>query len=254
MKIVRFSHNHHEQLGVLEGEEIRPLQGALDQLVPVPGAKPTPLKAARLLAPVVPGKIVAIGLNYRDHAAERGNKVPTEPLIFLKPSTCVIGPGDAIIYPPQTSNLHYEGELAVVIAKRARNVSRAQARSYVLGYTCLNDVTARDLQDHDVQFTRGKSFDTFAPIGPMIVTSIDPSDLAIETRLNGEVRQHSRTSNLVFDCDYLISYVSQVMTLMPGDVITTGTPGGIGPMKVGDTVEVEIEGIGCLRNTIAAPA
>lgn len=253
MKIVRFRHHDRELYGILEGDRIAPLEGVPSAARPASGAAPVLLGEVRLLAPVLPGKIVAIGVNYRDHAQEMGRELPKEPMIFIKPSTAVIGPGDEIVYPPQTRNLHYEGELAIVIGKAARNVSVSEARNFILGYTCMNDVTARDLQRQDVQFTRGKGFDTFAPLGPAIETELDPSDLALETKLNGEVRQHSRTSNLIFGCEFLVSFVSQVMTLLPGDVISTGTPSGVGPMKLGDMVEVEIEKIGCLRNTVAAP-
>jgi 2-keto-4-pentenoate hydratase/2-oxohepta-3-ene-1,7-dioic acid hydratase in catechol pathway len=249
MKLVRYTSKGTVAFGALDNDLITPLGGNLKPS----GADAVDLGSARLLAPVTPSKIVAIGLNYADHAAEANRELPKEPMLFIKPSTAVIGPGDEIIYPPQTSNLHYEGELAIVISKTARNVSMADARRHVLGYTCANDVTARDLQRRDVQFTRGKGFDTFAPLGPWIVTDIDPSDLAIQTRLNGAVRQNSRTSKLIFNCEYLISFISWVMTLLPGDVISTGTSAGVGPMQVGDTVEVEIEHIGCLRNTIAAP-
>lgn len=253
MKVVRFRHHDRELYGVLEADRISPLEGVPAGATPVSGAAPIPLAQVRLLAPVLPSKIVAIGVNYRDHAQEMGRELPTQPMIFIKPSTAVIGPGDPIVYPPQTGNLHYEGELAIVIGKTARNVSENEARNFILGYTCMNDVTARDLQRQDVQFTRGKGFDTFAPLGPAIETELDPSDLALVTRLNGEVRQKSRTSNLIFGCNFLVSFVSQVMTLLPGDVISTGTPSGVGPMKLGDTVEVEIEKIGCLRNVVAAP-
>lgn len=253
MKIVRYRHAGRDAYGALAGDRVTPLDGAIEALTPAADATPLALSAVRLLAPAVPSKIVAIGLNYADHAAEGNRELPKEPMLFIKPSTAVIGPDDEIVYPPQTGNLHHEGELAIVIGRTARNVSPADARRYVLGYTCANDVTARDLQRRDVQFTRGKGFDTFAPLGPWIVTGLDPADLALATRVNGVVRQQSRTSQLIFNCDYLVSFISQVMTLLPGDVISTGTPAGVGPMKVGDVVEVEIEQIGCLRNTIAAP-
>jgi 2-keto-4-pentenoate hydratase/2-oxohepta-3-ene-1,7-dioic acid hydratase in catechol pathway len=253
MKIVRYRHDGRDHYGALEGDRIAPLDGTIEALTQAAGATPLALSAVRLLAPATPSKIVAIGLNYADHAAEGNRELPKEPMLFIKPSTAVIGPGDEIVYPSQTANLHHEGELAIVIGKPARNVSPADARGYIFGYTCANDVTARDLQRRDVQFTRGKGFDTFAPLGPWIVTGLDPSDLALETRVNGAVRQKSRTSQLIFNCDYLVSFISQVMTLLPGDVISTGTPAGVGPMKVGDVVEVEIEQIGCLKNTIAAP-
>lgn len=253
MKIIRFNYGNEERFGALDGDRVTLLEGTLDALKPVSNAKPIGSSEIRLLAPVLSGKIVAVGLNYRDHAEETGHELPKAPMLFIKPSTAVIGPEDAIVYPPQTKRLDYEGELAIVIARTAKNVAEKDARKYVLGYTCLNDVTARDLQRLDGQFTRAKGFDTFAPIGPVIVTELEPDDLQVETRLNGERRQKNRTSNLIFGCDYLVSFISHVMTLLPGDVISTGTPSGIGPMQVGDTVEVEIEKIGCLRNTIAAP-
>jgi 2-keto-4-pentenoate hydratase/2-oxohepta-3-ene-1,7-dioic acid hydratase in catechol pathway len=253
MKIVRFRYDGRDRYGALEDDRITALEGTIEDLVPAKSVASIALADGRLLAPATPSKIVAIGLNYADHAAEGNRELPKEPMIFIKPSTAVIGPGDDIVYPPQTTNLHHEGELAIVIGKTARNVARSEARRYVLGYTCANDVTARDLQRRDVQFTRGKGFDTFAPLGPWIVTDLDPSDLALEVRVNGEVRQKSRTSQLIFDCDFLVSFISQVMTLLPGDVISTGTPAGVSPMKIGDVVEVEIERIGCLKNAIAAP-
>jgi 2-keto-4-pentenoate hydratase/2-oxohepta-3-ene-1,7-dioic acid hydratase in catechol pathway len=252
MKLVRFDDKGKARFGSLDGDRITPLDGSIDALTPS-GEAAIPRSSVRLLAPVTPSKIVAIGLNYADHAAEGNREPPKEPMLFIKPSTAVIGPDDEIIYPPQTANLHHEGELAIVIGRTASRVGERDARGHVLGYTCANDVTARDLQRRDVQFTRGKGFDTFAPLGPWIVTGIDPSDLALETRVNGAVRQKSRTSFLIFNCDYLVSFISHVMTLLPGDVISTGTPAGVGPMQVGDVVEVEIEKIGCLRNRIAAP-
>jgi len=253
MRIVRFRQDGRDHYGSLEDDRIARLEGTIEALTPARGVAPVARNDVRLLAPVTPSKIVAIGLNYADHAAEGNRELPKEPMLFIKPSTAVIGPGDEIIYPAQSSNLHHEGELAIVIGKAARNVQQADARQYVLGYTCANDVTARDLQRRDVQFTRGKGFDTFAPLGPWIVTDLDPSDLALEVRVNGEVRQKSRTAQLIFNCDFLVSFISQVMTLLPGDVISTGTPAGVSPMQVGDVVEVEIERIGCLINTIAAP-
>ena len=197
-----------------------------------------------------PTKIVAIGLNYHDHARELNMTVPDYPLIFLKPPSSVIGNGETIIYPPQTEELHYEGELAVIIKDRIKSVSREEASRHIAGYSCANDVTARDLQRKDGQWTRSKSFDTFSPLGPRIVSDIDPTNSEIMTRVNGVVKQHSNTNNLIFDVYQLVSYVSGIMTLMPGDVIITGTPRGVGPLRVGDEVEVEIEGIGVLRNTV----
>jgi len=209
------------------------------------------LKDVKLLAPVVPTKIVAIGLNYKAHAAEFGKPLPETPLLFMKPSTTVIGPNDAIVYPSHMSRrVDYEGELAVVIGARTKDVTRADAPGCILGYTCINDVTARDLQGKDGQFTRAKGFDTFAPMGPWIETGLDPQALRIETFLNGEKRQDTSTSDMIFGVYEIVSFVSQVMTLLPGDVIATGTPPGVGKMKPGDTVEVVIEGIGRLGNTV----
>jgi len=204
----------------------------------------------RVLAPVLQSKIVAIGLNYRAHAEETGRGLPEEPMIFLKPTTSVIGPGETIVMPPQSARVDHEAELAVVMGKAARNVSEADALEYVLGYTCANDVTARDLQAKDVQFTRAKGFDTFCPLGPHIVTDIDAGKLELECRVRGEVRQHSNTSDLVFGVAKLIEFVSSVMTLLPADVILTGTPDGISPLQDGDNVEVEIENIGILSNPV----
>ena len=212
------------------------------------------LQQARLLAPCSPSKIVAVGLNYRDHAEEMGLTIPEEPILFLKPSTSVIGPGDTIVLPPQSARVDYEAEMAIVISKSARNVSRKEAQEHILGYTCLNDVTARDLQSKDGQWTRAKSFDTFCPIGPWIDTELDGSDLKIELYLNGVSKQQSRTSNLIFSPAELVEFISAVMTLHPGDVIATGTTSGIGPMGPGDTVEVRIEGIGSLVNHAAKPS
>jgi 2-keto-4-pentenoate hydratase/2-oxohepta-3-ene-1,7-dioic acid hydratase in catechol pathway len=205
----------------------------------------------KLLAPCSPSKIVAVGLNYRNHAEELNKKIPDEPLLFMKPSTSIIGHEDKIIYPDHiASRVDYEGELAVVIGKQTKWVNESEAFDYIFGYTCINDVTARDLQVKDVQYTRAKGFDSFAPIGPVIETDIDPSDLEISTFLNGELKQHSRTSELIFKVPRLISFISRVMTLLPGDIIATGTPSGIGPMKNNDIVEIEIENIGRLVNYV----
>ncbi len=205
----------------------------------------------RMLPPVVPGKIVAVGLNYRDHAQEMGIELPKEPILFMKPSTSVIGHLDAIRYPAQSSRVDYEAELAVVIGRGCKDVKAAHAREYILGYTCFNDVTARDLQEKDGQWTRSKSFDTFAPIGPWIVTDLeDPLSLTIRAYLNGELKQSSNTANLIFNVFDLIEFISSVMTLNPGDVIATGTPSGIGPMNIGDEIAIEIQGIGILENKV----
>jgi 2-keto-4-pentenoate hydratase/2-oxohepta-3-ene-1,7-dioic acid hydratase in catechol pathway len=206
----------------------------------------------KLLAPALPGKIIAVGLNYRDHALEMGLELPAEPIIFMKPSTSVNGPGDEIIYPTQSNRVDYEAELAVVISKQCRNVQANDAHDVILGYTCMNDVTARDLQVKDGQWTRAKSFDTFAPVGPWIVTDIaDPNNLAITSRLNGEIKQSSNTNNLIFNIFALIEFISSVMTLEKWDIIATGTPAGVGPMVRGDEVEIAIEGIGALTNRVA---
>jgi 2-keto-4-pentenoate hydratase/2-oxohepta-3-ene-1,7-dioic acid hydratase in catechol pathway len=206
---------------------------------------------AELLPPAVPTKIIAVGRNYAEHAKELGNEPPSEPIIFLKPPTALLPPNGTIIRPPQSQRVDYEGELAMVIGKRGRNVQAGRWRDVVQGFTCANDVTARDLQKKDVQFTRGKGFDTFCPIGPCIETDLDPSDLRLVTRVNGEIKQNGRTSQMVFPCSVLIEFISAIMTLEPGDVILTGTPAGVGPLASGDEVEVEIEGIGTLRNHVA---
>lgn len=204
----------------------------------------------RVLAPVLPSKIIAIGLNYKAHAEETGRGLPEEPMIFLKPTTSVIGPGETIVMPPQSQRVDHEAELAVVLGKAARNVTEEAALDAVLGYTCANDVTARDLQAKDIQFTRAKGFDTFCPLGPEIVTGIDAGSLDLSCRVAGEVRQRSNTSDLVFGVASLVAFVSSVMTLLPGDVILTGTPDGISPLKDGDIVDVEISGIGILSNPV----
>lgn len=211
-----------------------------------------PLEEVVLLAPCEPSKIIALGLNYRDHAAELGWPLPEEPLLFLKPPSAVIGPGETILLPPQSRRVDYEAEVAVVIGRQAKDVPAAAALDYVWGYTCFNDVTARDLQKKDGQFTRAKGFDTFAPLGPWIETEIaDLSRITVEAYVNGERRQHSHTGNLVFDIPTLISFISHIMTLMPGDVIATGTPAGIGPLREGDVVEIRVEGVGSLINPVA---
>ena len=198
-----------------------------------------------------PSKIVAVGRNYADHAKELGNDAPSEPIIFMKPPTAVLEPGGTIIRPSISQRVDFEGELAIVIGREAKNVAAAHWRHYVQGFTCANDVTARDLQKKDVQFTRAKSFDTFCPLGPHVESELDPSRLRIQTRVNGETRQDANTEQMIFKCDVIIEFITQVMTLLPGDVILTGTPAGVGPLNAGDTVEVEIEGIGILRNVVA---
>jgi 2-keto-4-pentenoate hydratase/2-oxohepta-3-ene-1,7-dioic acid hydratase in catechol pathway len=209
------------------------------------------LSDARLLSPVLPrSKVVGIGRNYAAHAAEMGNELPDEPLMFLKPNTSVVGPGDPVFYPRQTEELHFEGELAVVIGRICRDVPKEKYADVIHGYTVGNDVTARDLQRKDGQFTRAKGFDSFCPLGPWVETDLDVSDLRVQTYLNGEVKQDGRTSDLIFDVPTLIAHVTSVMTLLPGDVILTGTPEGVGPMNAGDEVEVSIQGIGNLTNKV----
>lgn len=211
------------------------------------------LSEVKLLAPVTPSKIVCVGRNYREHAAELGNPMPDQPLLFLKPPSSVVGHTDAIELPAASARVEHEGELGVVIGRRARLISDSEnPLDYVFGYTCVNDVTARDLQRQDVQFTRAKSFDTFCPVGPTVVTGIDPLDLQVETRVNGETRQRGRTAAMAFPVAYLIRYISHIMTLEPGDLISTGTPAGVGPLSDGDVCEVEVEHIGTLRNVVRA--
>lgn len=214
--------------------------------------EPLPFEQAQLLAPVVPRKIVCIGRNYREHAAELGNEVPKEPLLFLKAPSAVIGPGEAIRVPALSQRVDFEGELAVVIGRRATQIGAGEdVRPYVRGYTIVNDVTARDLQKSDGQWSRAKGFDTFCPMGPLVTDEIDPAaGLTVETRLNGEVKQHGTTKDLIFDIAALLRHITAAMTLLPGDVIPTGTPAGVAPMKPGDRVEVIVEGIGALANPV----
>jgi 2-keto-4-pentenoate hydratase/2-oxohepta-3-ene-1,7-dioic acid hydratase in catechol pathway len=243
MKLARFMFNGRIHTGRVEGGMLLPYGS---DVFP----RPCTFDEVRFLPPSEPTKIVAVGLNYRDHAEEMNVPLPEEPLLFLKPASSVIAHGETIVLPPQSARVDYEAELGVVIGKKAKNVSRSEAKDVILGYTCLNDVTARDLQSKDGQWSRAKGFDTFCPVGPWIDTDVDPADLAIGLYLNGEPKQRSRTSNLIFDCAQLVEFISSVMTLMPGDVIATGTSSGIGPMKAGDTAEVRIEGIGSLINRV----
>lgn len=253
MKIARFTYRGDVAYGSVDpGKgEIRELAGS-----PFEGTHPTgvsrPLADIRLLAPAVPSKIVAIGLIYKDHAREMGTVVPEEPLIFLKAPSALNHPGGDVVYPRASRRVDHEAELAVVIGKKAKDVTEREARSVILGYTCLNDVTARDLQAKDVQYARAKGFDTFAPVGPWIETDLDPSALAIRCLVNGRVKQDSNTREMDKSVFALVEHISHVMTLYPGDIIATGTPPGVGPVQVGDVMTVEIEGIGFLTNRVVA--
>jgi 2-keto-4-pentenoate hydratase/2-oxohepta-3-ene-1,7-dioic acid hydratase in catechol pathway len=249
MKFGRFKKDDRIFYGTAEGDYVREITGDIFGQHTILNKK-SALKEVETLAPCVPSKIIAVGLNYRSHAEEVKMELPEEPILFLKPSTAVIGPEQNICYPAMSKQVDYEGELGVVISKECRSVTIAQATDYILGYTCFNDVTARDLQKKDKQWTRAKGFDTFAPMGPFIETDFDPANAIIETYLNGEKKQSGSTSDLIFPVFFLVSFISQVMTLLPGDVIATGTPSGIGPMRVGDVVEVKIEGLGTLRNKV----
>lgn len=250
-KFVRFAGAGVVRYGELVGDQVLGLTGS-PMLGGVPDGSRYRLSDVTLLAPLVPGKIIGVGRNYKEHAAEFGNPPPERPILFIKPDTALNGPGGAIVYPPETGNLHFEGELVIVIGRTCRRVPPAEAAPYIFGYTCGNDVTARDLQRADGQWTRGKGFDTFCPLGPAIVTGLDGNNLGIQTTLNGEVRQHSHTSRFLFPVEEVVSFISMAITLNPGDVILTGTPEGVGPMQVGDVVRVTVEGIGTLENRVVA--
>jgi 2-keto-4-pentenoate hydratase/2-oxohepta-3-ene-1,7-dioic acid hydratase in catechol pathway len=239
----RFGWLHEDKIGEIEGD----LFGAYKRL-----KAEIPLKDVRLLAPSTPSKIVCVGRNYVEHAKELGNEVPKMPLIFLKPPSSVIASGEAIILPPQSAQVEHEAELVVVIGKRGRNVTAESARDNIFGYTIGNDVTARDLQKSDGQWTRAKGFDTFCPFGPWVDTDFDPADALVTCRVNGQMRQLASTRDMVFSVGVLIAYISSVMTLQPGDLIFTGTPAGVSQLKAGDTVEVEVDGLGLLSNPVKA--
>jgi 2-keto-4-pentenoate hydratase/2-oxohepta-3-ene-1,7-dioic acid hydratase in catechol pathway len=264
VRIARFTTGDDPQYGVVTGDVDDLGIPAEDSMVVALAGDPLyvgvnltdqehKLADVRLLAPVIPrSKVVGIGRNYAAHAAELGNEVPEEPLMFLKPNTSVIGPCDPIFYPRQSKNVHYEGELAVVVSRICRDVPAEKAKDVIYGYTVGNDVTARDLQKSDVQFTRGKSFDSFCPLGPWIETELDTGDLRVTTHLNGDLVQEGSTKDLIFDVATLVAHVTSVMTLLPGDVILTGTPEGVGPMNPGDEVEVAVAGIGTLTNKVVS--
>ena len=252
MKIARFSHDDSIAFGIVDEEDDELVVLKADPMFA--GYEPTgervPLADVKLLAPVIPrSKIIAVGKNYHDHAAEMGGEAPTEPLLFLKPNTSVIGPDDAIVLPAQSEQVEHEGEVAVVIGRIAKHIAEADADAVIFGYTIANDVTARDLQRRDGQWSRAKGFDTFCPLGPVIDTELDLDGGTIETSVNGERRQDGRLADMVHSIPAIIAYASSVFTLLPGDVILTGTPSGVGPFVAGDTMEVEISGLGILRNS-----
>lgn len=252
MKFIRFLINGKEKNGIVieEDHTVREIKGDFFDKYEILENQYSLLEI-KYLPPCMPSKIIALGLNYFDHAEEFKLKIPEEPLIFLKPSTAVIGHKENIIYPKMTERLDYEAELGVIIKNKVKNIKSKEVYENILGYTCFNDVTARDLQKKDGQWTRSKSFDTFAPLGPYIVTDLEPNNLEIKLRQNGKVKQHSSTSKMIFKIEEIVSFISQIMTLNPGDVIVTGTPSGVGELQVGDIVEVEIEGIGTLTNYIS---
>ena len=250
MKIYRFRYRKRILYGVLKEEFLFPIKGSVFGDFRIEDS-PVPMSEVFILPPVEPTKIVAVGVNYKDHAQEMGRTLPEEPLLFLKPSSAVIGAGEIIVYPKMSKRVDFEGELAVVIKKKACLLADDdQVEEHILGYTCFNDITARDLQARDVQFTRAKSFDTFAACGPCIVTDVNPSELHVKTFLNGKLRQSGNTRNLIFTVPFLVRFISRIMTLFPGDIISTGTPAGVGPMQPGDRVDVQIEGIGTLSNQV----
>ncbi|MEV6271141.1 fumarylacetoacetate hydrolase family protein [Kribbella sp. NPDC051936] len=258
MRIARFSVDDEPRYGVVETDDPEGLVGTVNVLDSDPlyrsaqftGEK-LQLADVRLLAPVIPrSKVVCVGRNYAAHAAELGNDVPKEPMIFLKPNTSVIGPRDGIVYPEQTNDLHFEGELAIVIGRICRDLPRERVNEVIFGYTIANDVTARDLQKSDGQWARAKGYDTFCPLGPWISTEFDASDVRVSTELNGEPKQDGRTSQFIFDIPDVLAYITSFTTLLPGDVVLTGTPAGVGPMLPGDEVSVSVEGIGTLTNKV----
>ncbi|WP_028782145.1 fumarylacetoacetate hydrolase family protein [Thalassobacillus devorans] len=250
MKYVRFKDKDEVMFGIVEGDEIIPLDGDFLQGKPSKLDSTYNLNEVKLLPPVSPGQVVAIGLNYALHAEESGMPIPDEPMMFMVSPTSIIGNEDNVILPNLEHRIDYEAELAVVIGKKAKNVSRDDALSYVFGYTCNNDISDRTLQKKDGQFTRAKSFPTFKPLGPVIETELDPNHVEVKLTINGEVRQHSNTNDLIYKIEDLIVKVTEVMTLNPGDIIITGTPSGVGPLNPGDQIELEIEGIGKLENQV----
>ena len=251
MRIARFIYKRNTCYGVVEGHSVRLIDGSISRDFKITDKKVN-ISSIEILPPVKPAKVICVGLNYKDHAKELNMPIPDEPIIFLKPATSVIGHNQAVMYPEGVKRLDYEAELAVIIKKEARRITKEAAKDYILGYTCLNDVTARDIQKRDIQWTRAKSFDTFCPIGPYIAANIKPDNLIIELHLNGRAKQSSTTANLIFKVDELVSFISNIMTLKPLDVIATGTPPGVGPMNIGDKAEVKIEKIGTLANVVSS--
>ncbi len=250
MRVARFSLNGEPRFGIVDGPELVVLAGhPLVAGYETTGER-VPIKEVKLLAPSIPSKVVCVGKNYADHVAEMNLSTEAEPTLFLKPSSSIVGPGDAIILPPQSQQVDLEVELAIVMGQIAKNVTEADALNYVWGYTVANDVTARDLQFSDDQWARSKSFDSFCPLGPWIETEFLPEDQVLESRVNGEVRQNSTLTHMLHNVPKIISYISQNMTLLPGDVVLTGTPAGISPIRSGEIVECEIEGIGTLVNPV----
>jgi 2-keto-4-pentenoate hydratase/2-oxohepta-3-ene-1,7-dioic acid hydratase in catechol pathway len=254
-EVHRSAHQIHPEIrnGIIQGNEVSEIRGELWGERELTG-RSWPLNSVKLLPPCTPSKIVCIGRNYPEHAKELGNDIPKEPLIFFKPPSSLIGPDEPIVLPRLSERVDYEGELAAIIGRRFRHLSADENISaYVLGYTCLNDVTARDLQRRDAQFTRGKGFDTFCPLGPVIETSLDLATASLETFINGTRKQFGHTSEMIFSLDVIIRFITQVMTLEPGDVIATGTPSGVGSFAAGDVVEVSVSGVGTLRNFVIGP-
>jgi len=249
MIYARVRHNNNIKFGFICGDKIDFISNEIISDYKLTGES-AQISEISYLSPTVPSKVVAVGLNYRDHIKEMNNTMPQNPIIFIKPSTAVIGDGDIIIRPSQSKQVDYEAELAIVVKKQAKNISPENAKDYILGYTCLNDVTARDLQSMDGQWTRAKGFDTFCPIGPVVTDEVDPLELDVKSYLNGELKQFSNTREFIWNVYELFSFISDIMTLMPGDVITTGTPSGIGAMKPGDKIEIVVEGIGTLTNIV----
>ncbi|UTB33949.1 MAG: fumarylacetoacetate hydrolase family protein [Methanobacterium sp. ERen5] len=256
MKLMGFKSGGTEKVGIVSDEKLIEIDCSMihalncQDISAIKQVKSHDIVELEIKPPIRPSKIVCVGLNYKDHAKELDMKLPTEPIIFIKPSTTVIGHLDPIIYPKTSTQVDYESELGVVISKEAHKVDRKDAHEFIGGFTVVNDVTARDKQRKDIQWTRAKSFDTFAPLGPCIETEVDPMNLNISLKLNNEIKQNSNTKNMIFNVNELVEFISNIMTLLPGDIISTGTPPGIGPMHIGDTVEIEIEGIGTLKNNI----